>query len=278
MGRADAVQRHHDGAGTHVVADGAGPRRGDGVVMGGDACGDLGLGATATGATPVATIPLPVIGITTPNIVQVSAGLDYAVALGSDGKVWGWGAHPGSRVSGRCSVTAVPVVAAGSGITQLSAGQDHVLALAGGTALAWGSNGAGALGIGSTAPVAGIVHVVGLSGVTQVASGNYSNLAVYSQPQGTALAAVTVLRLSPCQPKIQLDPCPGTFNFGEHRRRPVRQAGVSYDLHRCGNRIGDGAVGVSGTGRSDRERDDHDGETSCRCPELRRCCSTLAVR
>jgi alpha-tubulin suppressor-like RCC1 family protein len=152
---------------------------------GGDACGDLGQGTTATGTTPPATIPLPVIGITTPNIVQVTAGLDYALALGSDGKVWSWGAHPGSRVAGRCSVTAVSVVAAGSGITQLSAGEDHVLALAGGTALAWGSNAAGALGIGSTAPVAGIVHVVGLSGVTQLASGNYTNLAVYRQPQGT---------------------------------------------------------------------------------------------
>jgi alpha-tubulin suppressor-like RCC1 family protein len=153
---------------------------------GGDACGDLGLGTTATGTTPPITIPQPVIGITGSGIVQVSAGLDYALALGSNGQVWGWGAHPGSRVSGRCSVTAAPVVAAGSGITQLSAGTDHVLALAGGTVLAWGSNLSGALGTGSTAPVGGIVHVVGLSGVTQVAGGNSYSLAVYSQSQGTA--------------------------------------------------------------------------------------------
>ena len=154
---------------------------------GGDFCGDLGLGTTATGTTPMVTIPQPVIGITTPNIVQVSAGQGYALALGSDGRVWGWGADkPGSQVSYTCPVTAVPVVAAGSGITQLSASATHVLALADGTVIAWGDNFNGELGIGTTAPVTGMVHVAHLSGVTQVASGTFFSLAVYSQPQGTA--------------------------------------------------------------------------------------------
>jgi len=156
---------------------------------GGDTCGDLGLGATAAGTTPMVTIPQPVIGITTPNIVQVSGGQYYALALGSDGQVWGWGADkPGSQVGYKCPVTAMPVVAVGSGITQLSAGQDHVLALAGGIVIAWGDNAWGELGTGSTAPIAGMVHVVGLSGVTQVASGEGDpfSLAVYSQSQGTA--------------------------------------------------------------------------------------------
>jgi alpha-tubulin suppressor-like RCC1 family protein len=164
---------------------------------GGDTCGDLGLGTTATGATPMVTIPQPVIGITTPSIVQVSASQDYALALGSDGKVWGWGADkPGSQVSYRCSVTAEPVVAAGSGITQLSASLTHVLALAGGIVIAWGDNFGGELGIGSTAPVTGTVHVANLSGVTQVASGTLFSLAVYSQSQGTALAAAAACAIA----------------------------------------------------------------------------------
>ena len=157
---------------------------------GSNVCGSLGLGP---GIPAVVPIPQPVAGITTPNIVQVAAGQNFAVALGADGRVWAWGLDDFGQLgfkpppNSACALRAIPVVAGGSGITQLSAGQSHVLALTGGVILAWGFNGFGGLGTGTTAPVVGPVHVAGLSGVTRVAAGggNFS-FAVYSQPQGTA--------------------------------------------------------------------------------------------
>lgn len=153
---------------------------------GNNACGGLG-----NGTTTMLSFPQPVTGITTPNIAAVAVGQQFAVAVGTDGQVWGWGTDADGQLAGKqpastCALRAIPVVGGGSGITQLSAGQDHVLALTGGTILAWGLNIHGALGTGTTAPVTGPVHVAGLSGVTQVAGGDAYSLAVYSQPQGTA--------------------------------------------------------------------------------------------
>ena len=76
--------------------------------------------------------------------------------------------------------TTTNTIGAGSGITQLSAGDFHVLALKpDGTVLAWGSNGYGQLGNGSTAPVTGPVQVTGLTNATQVAAGGEFSLAVH---------------------------------------------------------------------------------------------------
>jgi hypothetical protein len=74
----------------------------------------------------------------------------------------------------------VNTIGAGSGITQLSAGASHVLALkSDGTVLAWGYGAWGQLGNGSTASPAGPVQVTGLTGATQVAAGSYSGYAVH---------------------------------------------------------------------------------------------------
>ena len=72
-------------------------------------------------------------------------------------------------------------IAAGSGITQISAGGSHMLALkSDGTVLAWGSNGQGQLGHGSLAPVSGPVQVTGLANATQVAAGSSFSFAVHT--------------------------------------------------------------------------------------------------
>jgi alpha-tubulin suppressor-like RCC1 family protein len=75
----------------------------------------------------------------------------------------------------------VNTIGAGSGITQLSAGDFHVLALkSDGTAPAWGSNGSGQLGNGTTTDPAGPVQVTGLTNATQVAAGERFSLAVHT--------------------------------------------------------------------------------------------------
>jgi alpha-tubulin suppressor-like RCC1 family protein len=72
-------------------------------------------------------------------------------------------------------------IAAGSEITQISAGGSHMLARkSDGTVLAWGSNGQGQLGHGSLAPVSGPVQVTGLTGATQVAAGLSFSLAIHT--------------------------------------------------------------------------------------------------
>ncbi len=71
----------------------------------------------------------------------------------------------------------------GSGITQLSAGYDHLLALrSNGTVLAWGADSQGQLGDGGTASTSGPVQVAGLAGVSQVSAGWEFSLAVYVSP------------------------------------------------------------------------------------------------
>ena len=74
-------------------------------------------------------------------------------------------------------------IGAGSGITQISAGSWHVLALkSDGTVLAWGANADGELGIGTTTSVTGPVRLTGLTGATQVAAGTEAGFAVHAVP------------------------------------------------------------------------------------------------
>ena len=106
--------------------------------------------------------------------------------LGTDGTVWAWGDDSAGQLgNARSSIPVtrpVNTIGTGSGITQLSAGDFHVLALkSNGTVLAWGSNGSGQLGNGTTT-AAGPVQVTGLTNATQVAAGERFSLAVHTVP------------------------------------------------------------------------------------------------
>ena len=133
-------------------------------------------------------LPERITGIGTVYIAGVSAGLWTGAVLGTDGSVWGWGDNSAGQLVRTPSTSPVtrPVnmFASGSGITQLSAGWGHMLALkSNGTVLAWGSNQVGQLGNGTRDPVAGPVQVAGLTAATQVAAGGRGfSLAVHTVP------------------------------------------------------------------------------------------------
>ncbi len=131
--------------------------------------------------------PEPVIGIGTTSFVGLAVGDGFALALRSDGSVWGWGADGyGQLANGPQSAgTATPTmsIGAGSGIIALAAGVNHALALrSDGTVLAWGSNSSGELGDGSTAAVSGPVQVAGFTNASQVTAGWEFSVAIHVPP------------------------------------------------------------------------------------------------
>jgi alpha-tubulin suppressor-like RCC1 family protein len=149
---------------------------------GGNAAGQLGDGTLTGHLTPE-----QVTGINTSFISGISAGYQFAVALGTDGSVWGWGADGSGQLDNAPTSNPVtrPLELTGmnSGITQVSAGYDHVLALeSNGTVLAWGDNSAGELGDGSTASAVGAVRVAGLTTASQVSAGGRFSLAIFAPP------------------------------------------------------------------------------------------------
>jgi alpha-tubulin suppressor-like RCC1 family protein len=161
---------------------------------GGNDFGQLGDGTLTSHAAPerVTGLPVYIAGISAGGGFTARLGAGgisltggFATVLGTDGTVWAWGDDSSGQLgNARSSIPVtrpVNTIGAGSGITQLSAGDHHVLALrSNGTVLAWGSNGFGQLGNGSTTDPAGPVQVTGLTNATQVSAGARFSLAVHT--------------------------------------------------------------------------------------------------
>ncbi len=168
------------------------------------AWGGNSLGQLGDGTFNSRVVPEAVAGIGTSFIAGVAAGDDYGMVLGTDGSVWGWGADYHGQL-GNAPASApvthpVNTIGAGSGITQLATGADHVLGLkSDGTVLAWGNDHFGQLGNGTSAESSGPVQVTGLTGASQVSAGWGFSLAVHVVPlvaQGAALPAASADRSS----------------------------------------------------------------------------------
>jgi alpha-tubulin suppressor-like RCC1 family protein len=149
-----------------------------------DSEGEIGNGTIVdpTSGGGVAS-PVQVTGI--PDAAGIAAGDDFGAVLGSDGSVWEWGADDygvlgPADTTGDISLVPVQAVSAGSTITQISAGDAHMLALeSSGSVLAWGANYNGQLGNGTTVSSKTPVVVTSLGGVTQVDAAENFSLAVH---------------------------------------------------------------------------------------------------
>jgi PKD repeat protein len=105
--------------------------------------------------------------------VAVSAGQAHSVVALGDGSVWAWGANAVGQLGDGTTVDSViPVQAAGlTNVTALaSLSANFNLALRGdGTVWAWGVNGRGQLGDGTTINRPKPVQVLGLTGIVRIA-------------------------------------------------------------------------------------------------------------
>ena len=154
------------------------------VAWGRNTQGQLGDGSEEDRAAPVAVVDGD--GVPLQGIVAIAAGYEHALALHSDGQLYAWGEGASGQL-GDGTVTArnqaaLVRLASGSpleGIVAIAAGWDHNLALAeDGTLYAWGLNGSGQVGDGSTMQRNAPVVVGGLSAVAAIAAGGDHSLAL----------------------------------------------------------------------------------------------------
>jgi hypothetical protein len=164
----------------------------DGTVW---AWGDNSDGELGDGTTANSTVPVQVKGLT--GVTAISGGgrggcCNYAAyALKSDGTVWAWGDNEdGELGDGTTASSTVPVQVKGlTGVTAVSGGGSGATVngdsagyarKSDGTVWAWGYNGDGELGDGTTAGSTVPVQVKGLTGVTAISGGDCVGYALKS--------------------------------------------------------------------------------------------------
>ena len=165
-------------AATGAAAAWAGPAATTSVMSWGDnSAGELGNGTLTPSTTPVAVGG-------SGSIQAISSGGRHVLALTSSGTVLAWGNDTAGQLgNGAASANGDaenPATVSGlTGVTQVSAGAEHSLALlSDGTVEAWGDNSHGELGNGTTTSSDVPVPVTGLTGVKYVAAGQEYSVAV----------------------------------------------------------------------------------------------------
>jgi alpha-tubulin suppressor-like RCC1 family protein len=172
-------------------------RLSNGTVMawGAGSEGQLGNGKKSKSTTPVVVKGLS-------GVTAIAAGGEHGLALLSNGTVMSWGSNLARQLGMPSKFKVVKedeeefleeeeepensdvpgAVQALSGVSAVSAGAEHSLALLGdGEVMAWGANANGQLGNGSQGPASNMPTAVGgLGGVTAIAAGARHNLALLS--------------------------------------------------------------------------------------------------
>jgi alpha-tubulin suppressor-like RCC1 family protein len=113
--------------------------------------------------------------------VAIAGGRDHSLAVESDGTVWSWGWNQYGQIGDgtKGANRLAPVQVSGlTGVTMVSAGADHSMALKGdGTVWTWGQNTDGQLGDGTKTNRSTPVEVSALANVTDIGSGRLHSLA-----------------------------------------------------------------------------------------------------
>jgi YVTN family beta-propeller protein len=171
-----------------------------------DNSGQLGDGGSTQRTSPF--------HVALPGFTGISAGGDWSLGLRADGTVWAWGYNLYGQLGvGHLLTERLPVQTSGlSNVTAIAAsnsGHHNLAVLGDGTVRAWGTNGDGQLGDGTTTGRSTPVQVTGLSGVfTAVAAGYTHSLALRSDGTVWAWGAnnlgqlgdgTTTARLTPVQ-------------------------------------------------------------------------------
>jgi alpha-tubulin suppressor-like RCC1 family protein len=158
---------------------------GTAYAWGSNTSGRLGDGTAVAKSSPVSVVG----GFT--DWLQVSGGNSHSLGVRANGTAWAWGLGTSGRLGDGTAVAKSSPVSVIGGYTdwiQVAAGDAHSVGLrANGTAWAWGDNGSGRLGDGTTVSTSSPVSVVG--GYTdwiQVTAGTAHSLGL--RANGTAWA------------------------------------------------------------------------------------------
>jgi alpha-tubulin suppressor-like RCC1 family protein len=153
-------------------------RKKDGSIWawGNNASGQLGNNSTSDRSTPAVVSGL------TSGFIRITAGAAFGVALKTDGSVWAWGNNQSGQLgnNGAPNDQHVPVAVSGlgaaSGVSTISAGFSHVIALKSNrTLLVWGRNASGQLGDGTTTQ-RNTPKALGLTAIAQISAGGAHTL------------------------------------------------------------------------------------------------------
>ncbi len=143
--------------------------------------GQLGNGNTAIQHTPV-KVSGGAMG-TNEGVTAISAGDSHSLAL-KDGVVYAWGNGANGRLGNNgTSHQSTPVKVSGGamgtneGVTAISAGNSHSLALKGNTVYAWGLGAQGQLGNNNTSDINTPVQVSDISTAVEISAGDFHSLA-----------------------------------------------------------------------------------------------------
>jgi alpha-tubulin suppressor-like RCC1 family protein len=142
--------------------------------------GQLGNG-DSTGATQ--RTPVQVIAPAATGMIGASAGGTHILAFNASGNVFAWGNNGFSQLGNNSTTaTATPVQVINlTGVTAVSAGGSHSLAIANQNVWAWGSNSEGQLGVATTTTLLSLAtQITGLATVTKIAAGGAHSIALMS--------------------------------------------------------------------------------------------------
>ena len=141
------------------------------------------MGLLGDGTTVNRSIPVQILGLT--DVIAISAGNYDTVALKADGTVWAWGENTSGQLGiGTRDWDSHPVPAQVLGLTGVTAivmGSSHTLAIrADRTLWAWGYNGSGQLGDGTTKEQWSPKQVPGMTDIVSIAAQSEHSFAVKS--------------------------------------------------------------------------------------------------